>query len=107
MILATGSTQNSYRIKGIDSERILKYKSIEQAQEALALVNENQTFTIVGGGQVGVEMADCLVRQNKKVQLIESMSGIIVKYFDQEMLAPLLLEMKNKWVISYFNETVQ
>ena len=107
LILATGSTQNSYRIKGIDSERILKYKSIEKAQEALALVNKNQTFTIVGGGQVGVEMADCLVRQNKKVQLIESMSGILVKYFDQEMLAPLLLEMKNKGVISYFNETVQ
>lgn len=107
LILATGSTQNSYRIKGIDSERILKYKSIEKAQEALALVNKNQTFTIVGGGQVGVEMADCLVRQNKKVQLIESMSGILVKYFDQEMLAPLLLEMKNKGVVFYFNETVQ
>lgn len=107
LILATGSTQNSYRIKGIDSERILKYKSIEKAQEALALVKENQTFTIVGGGQVGVEMADCLVRQNKQVQLIESMSGILVKYFDQEMLALLLLEMKNKGVISYFNETVQ
>lgn len=107
LILATGSVQNSYQLKGIESAKILKYKTVEKTREALKLVSENNVFTIVGGGQIGIEMADCLINQKKKVQLIESMNGILVKYFDQEMIAPLLKEMENKGVVLYFNETVK
>ena len=107
LILATGSVQNSYRIKGIESTKILKYKTVEKTKEALELVRQNNVFTIVGGGQIGIEMADCLIHQNKKVQLIESMNGILVKYFDQEMVAPLLKEMEDKGVVFCFNETVK
>lgn len=107
LILATGSVQNSYQIKGIESNRILKYKTIEKTRAALELVKSNHDFTIVGGGQIGIEMADCLINQKKQVQLIESMNGILVKYFDPEMIAPLLKEMENQGVALHFNETVK
>lgn len=107
LIIATGSVQSSYRIKGIQSHKIITYKSVEETKTALALVAQNHRFTILGGGQVGVEMADSLIRNKKKVQLVESMNGILVKYFDQEMLQPLIKEMKSRGVHFYFNETVR
>lgn len=107
LILATGSVQSSHLIKGMESTKILKYKTVEKTREALELVGKNEVFTIVGGGQIGVEMADCLIRQNKKVQLVESMNGILMKYFDQEMMKPLLKEMESRGVFTYFNETVK
>ena len=107
LIIASGSVQNSHQIKGIELPRILKYKTAKKTKDALDLVKKNQSFTIVGGGQIGVEMADCLVNQGKQVQLIESMNGIVVKYFDQEMVEPLLSEMRKKGVVFHFNETVK
>ncbi|WP_034551986.1 FAD-dependent oxidoreductase [Carnobacterium funditum] len=107
LILATGSVQNSYQIKGMESNKIIRYKTVEKTRMALELVENNQVFTIVGGGQIGIEMADCLINQKKKVQLIESMNGIVMKYFDQEMVEPLLKEMQDQGVVFYFDETVK
>ncbi|WP_414839117.1 FAD-dependent oxidoreductase [Carnobacterium sp. TMP28] len=107
LILATGSVQDSYQVKGMESNKIVKYKTIEKTRVALELVEKNQVFTIVGGGQIGLEMADALINQNKHVQLIESMNGLVAKYFDQEMIAPLLKEMEKQGVTFYFDETVK
>ncbi|WP_268761827.1 FAD-dependent oxidoreductase [Carnobacterium iners] len=35
------------------------------------------------------------------------MNGLVVKYFDREMIEPVLKEMQNQGVIFYFNETVK
>jgi NADPH-dependent 2,4-dienoyl-CoA reductase/sulfur reductase-like enzyme len=107
LILATGSVQDSYQVKGMESDKIVKYKTIEKTRVALELVKKNQVFTIVGGGQIGLEMANSLINKKKKVQLIESMNGLVVKYFDREMIEPLLKEMQNQGVTFYFNETVK
>lgn len=107
LILSTGSVQDSSQIKGIQSERILKYKTLALAEKALGLVKDSQSLAIVGGGQIGIEMADCLIKHGKEVTLIESMDGILSKYFDAEMMAPILKTMKERGVIFHFNETVE
>ncbi|WP_268761826.1 NAD(P)/FAD-dependent oxidoreductase [Carnobacterium iners] len=66
LILATGSVQNSYQIEGMESNKIVKYKTIEKTRAALELVDKNQVFTIVGGGQIGLEMADSLINKKRK-----------------------------------------
>ncbi|MGO2265493.1 FAD-dependent oxidoreductase [Vagococcus salmoninarum] len=107
LILSTGSVQDSSQIKGIQSERILKYKTRELAEKALDLVKESQSLAIVGAGQIGIEMADCLIKHGKEVTLIESMDGILSKYFDAEMMAPVLTTMRERGVTCHFNETVE
>lgn len=107
LILATGSIQDSKKIKGMTTERIIKYKTVEQAQKSLEIIRANRILTIVGGGQVGIEMADCLIRQDKQVVLIESMGSILGKYFDPEMLLPVIKQMEKQGVQIYCNETVE
>ncbi|TVP93390.1 FAD-dependent oxidoreductase [Alkalibacterium sp.] len=93
LIIATGSHQLSDKIIGGSEESVLKYKWYDQAQAALSRVKESQRVAIIGGGQVGVEAADLLIRQGKKVTLIESMDYVLFKYFDKEMIHPITRKM--------------
>lgn len=107
LILATGSKQDSSIIKGIETKRLVKFKSLAKGEASLALIKASQTFAVVGAGQVGIEMADSLVKQGKQVQVIESMGSILGRYFDSEMVAPLLTRMKERGVSFSLNESVR
>ena len=93
LIIAAGSRQLSEKIAGSAQESVLKYKRYGEAQAALSKVKESQHITIIGGGQVGVEAADLLTKQQKKVTLIESMDYVLFKYLDEDMIKPLEQKM--------------
>ncbi|WEG74227.1 FAD-dependent oxidoreductase [Vagococcus intermedius] len=107
LILATGSSQVKSHIVGIDNMGVIKYKDKKSAQEALKLVDSGEHFTIIGGGQVGIEMANALSVQNKKVSLVESMPSLLLKYFDDDMLTSLYGAMSNQRMTCYLNESVK
>lgn len=93
LIIATGSSQLSQKISGSDGEHVLKYKGRYEAEAAIEKVEASESVTIIGGGQVGVEAADLLNKQQKQVTLIESMDYVLFKYFDKDMIQPLQEKM--------------
>ena len=107
LIIASGSSQHSTKINGIQTDKIVTYKSFSETEAALQLIHASHSFTIIGGGQVGVEMADSLIRIGKKVQLVESMDHILAKYFDPEMVELVVAEMRQRGVELYFEQSVQ
>ncbi|MEG0444115.1 MAG: FAD-dependent oxidoreductase [Carnobacterium sp.] len=106
LIIATGSSQLSQKISGSSGESVLKYKRHHEAQAALAKMEASQSVTIIGAGQVGVEAADLLSRQQKKVTLIESMDYVLFKYFDRDMIQPLQQKMVEQGIDLRLNQTV-
>ena len=106
LIIATGSSQLSQKISGSSGESVLKYKRHHEAQAALAKMEAGQSVTIIGAGQVGVEAADLLSRQQKKVTLIESMDYVLFKYFDRDMIQPLQQKMVEQGIDLRLNQTV-
>lgn len=106
LIIATGSSQLSQKINGSDGENVLKYKRHSEAEEALAKVDASKSVTIIGAGQVGVEAADLLSKQEKKVTLIENMDYVLFKYFDKEMIQPLQRKMVEQGIDLHLNQTV-
>lgn len=106
LILATGSSQISQKIIGSESERVLTYKWHEEAEEALNRIQSSQHLTIIGGGQIGIEMADLLSKKGKQIALVENMDYVLFKYFDQEMIQSLQTEMQKAGVDLYLNQTV-
>lgn len=106
LIIATGSSQLSQKISGSDGENVLKYKRHSEAEEALAKVDASKSVTIIGAGQVGVEAADLLSKQEKKVTLIENMDYVLFKYFDKEMIQPLQRKMLEQGIDLRLNQTV-
>ncbi|MEG0289638.1 MAG: FAD-dependent oxidoreductase [Carnobacterium sp.] len=106
LIIATGSSQLSQKISGSSGESVLKYKRHHEAQAALAKMEAGQSVTIIGAGQVGVEAADLLSKQQKKVTLIESMDYVLFKYFDRDMIQPLQQKMVEQGIDLRLNQTV-
>lgn len=106
LIIATGSSQLSQKISGSSGESVLKYKRHHEAQAALAKMEAGQSVTIIGAGQVGVEAADLLSQQKKKVTLIESMDYVLFKYFDRDMIQPLQQKMVEQGIDLRLNQTV-
>ena len=106
LIIATGSSQLSQKISGSDGENVLQYKRYYEAEDALLKVNASKSVTIIGGGQVGVEAADLLSKQQKQVTLIENMDYVLFKYFDKEMIQPLQQKMLEQGIDLRLNQTV-
>lgn len=106
LIIATGSSQLSHKIEGSDSNRVLKYKRLKGAEDALEKLSTSQHVTIIGGGQIGVEAADLLRKNGKQVALVENMDYVLFKYFDKDMIQPIQEEMEQAGVALYLNQTV-
>lgn len=106
LIIATGSSQVSQKIRGSESEHVLTYKWRDKATETLNKIDASQHVTIIGGGQVGIEMADLLRQKGKQVALVENMDYVLFKYFDKEMIQPIQTKMRAVGVNLYLNQTV-
>lgn len=106
LILATGSSQLSQKISGSDGDHVLKYKRYHEAENALTKIEASHSVAIIGAGQVGVEVADLLSKQGKKVTLIENMDYILFKYFDEDMVQPAQQKMLEQGINLRLNQTV-
>ncbi|WP_086331985.1 FAD-dependent oxidoreductase [Candidatus Enterococcus mansonii] len=107
LILATGASQWSQKILGSDSEKVLKYKFLPGVLKAIEQLKNSQKVALIGGGQIGAEAADMLLKQGKEVHLFEQMDYLLFKYFDREMIRPVQEEMALKGIIFHFEETVE
>lgn len=107
LILATGSSQWSQKILGSDSEKVLKYKFLPGVFNAIERLKNSDKVALIGGGQIGGEAADTLLKKGKEVHLFERMDYLLFKYFDEEMIQPVQAEMVSRGVIFHFDETVE
>ncbi|WP_086312002.1 hypothetical protein A5821_003248 [Enterococcus sp. 7F3_DIV0205] len=107
LILATGSSQWSQKILGSDSEKVLKYKFLPGVLDAINHLENSNKVALIGGGQIGGEAADTLLKKGKEVHLFERMDYLLFKYFDEEMIQPVQAEMAARGVMFHFDETVE
>ncbi|ALS35801.1 NADPH-dependent 2,4-dienoyl-CoA reductase/sulfur reductase-like enzyme [Enterococcus rotai] len=107
LILATGSSQWSQNILGSDSDKVLKYKFLPGVLQAIEQLENSRKVALIGGGQIGAEAADTLLKKGKEVHLFERMDYLLFKYFDEEMIQPVQAEMVARGVVFHFDETVE
>lgn len=92
LVLSTGSSPMRPPITGIDSPRIKTLWTIPDTDEIRTLVHEKgiKTAAVIGGGFIGLEMAENLHRAGMKVSIIEMLDQVMAP-IDYEM-AQLLHE---------------
>ena len=86
LVIATGSSPLRPRINGIDSDKIRTLWTVPDTDEIRALVQSGKTKTaaVIGGGFIGLEMAENLRHAGLEVCLIEAAD---------QVTAPLDFEM--------------
>lgn len=84
LIIATGARVTVPQIKNINLKNIFTVRKIEDAIAIKEKALQSKNAVIVGGGYIGIEMLEALVRQNLHVTLFEY-SDYIMRHFDFDM----------------------
>lgn len=77
IIVATGARPRLPPIKGLDLEGVLTLRTLEDAERARAYVKGARRAAVIGGGYIGLELAENLRRLGKDVLLFEVLPHVM------------------------------
>lgn len=98
LIIATGASPFRPPIPGIDSSRVLELRDLSDADKMHAMATSGASHAvIVGGGFIGVEVAENLVRRGIHVTIVERLDQILAPW-DSEMVRPVEAHMRKQGV---------
>jgi NADPH-dependent 2,4-dienoyl-CoA reductase/sulfur reductase-like enzyme/peroxiredoxin family protein/rhodanese-related sulfurtransferase/TusA-related sulfurtransferase len=99
LVLSTGSTPIVPRIPGIDSNRVFVLRNIPDMDRLKQFVAHNpvSAAVVIGGGFIGLEVAENLTRLKKNVTIVE-MANQVLNNLDYEMAAQVHQELRDQGV---------
>ncbi len=107
LVVATGAEPVRPSIPGIDSEGIHGIQTLEDGLAvARALEEEPRKAVVVGGGYIGLEMAEALVMRGLRVTLVEQ-APQPMRTLDPEMGALVADALRDVGVVLRLGETVE
>ncbi|HDX9589471.1 TPA: CoA-disulfide reductase [Bacillus pseudomycoides] len=108
LLIATGVRPVMPNWKGSDLQGVHLLKTIPDAEKIMeTLQNKNvEHVTIIGGGAIGIEMAETFVELGKKVRMIER-NQHVGTVFDEDMAAYIHEEAKKHNIEVLTNENVK
>ncbi len=87
LVLATGTRPLVPEIPGIDEENIYSLYSLEDAEaikKAFSKGNAQDVY-IIGGGLIGVSIAESLIETGKRVTILEKKQYILIQLMDRDI----------------------
>lgn len=108
LILSPGGRSRMPDLKGSNDFPLFALKNLENMEDILTYIEREKptSCTIIGGGFIGVELAENFIRRGIKVALIER-NERVMKVMDYEITTLLNEEMKNNGVDLYFNDAIE
>jgi len=108
LVLATGAYPIRPKIEGIDLVNVFYLRSIFDADAIFEQIRlENiRNIVIVGGGYIGLEVAESLVHLGKNVTIVE-LAPQILTFFDEDFAGILKQYLEKKGVKIFTSEGIQ
>jgi NADPH-dependent 2,4-dienoyl-CoA reductase/sulfur reductase-like enzyme/rhodanese-related sulfurtransferase len=108
LVIATGAYAIRPKIEGVDLANVFYLRSIFDADAIFEKIRaENiRNAVIAGGGYIGLEMAESLVRLGKNVTIVELASQILT-LFDEDFAAILRQYLEKKGVKIFTSEGIK
>jgi NADPH-dependent 2,4-dienoyl-CoA reductase/sulfur reductase-like enzyme/rhodanese-related sulfurtransferase len=97
LILAPGASPQRPDIPGADSDRLFSLRDLSDADRIHAQTVSAKSAIIIGGGFIGIEMAENFTHRGLKTTLIQRDPQLMTP-FDPEMTTPLLTELIGRGV---------
>lgn len=93
LIIAIGARPIVPPIKNVNLKNVFTIRKIEDGIAIREMAEKSQNAVIIGGGYIGIEMLEALVKQNVYVTLIEY-APTIMQTFDYDMSHLILEQLK-------------
>lgn len=108
LVIATGSEVIRPKVPGLDLENVFQLHSIYDADAILLKVqsSEVRNVAVVGGGYIGLEMAEALTALGKKVTVVE-LASQIATLFDADIAGILQQYLEKKGITVLTSEGLE
>lgn len=108
LLVATGASPRRLKVPGAEKENIFTLKTLEDAERLRKAIERNPGHVvIVGGGAIGLELAEaCLLQKTKSVRVIEALDQLLPP-FDPEFALAAKMELELHGASVCMSETVQ
>ncbi|MFL0245629.1 CoA-disulfide reductase [Candidatus Clostridium stratigraminis] len=108
LVLSPGAKAIKPNIEGINSDKILTLRNIPDTDRIKALVDKKDinNVVVIGGGFVGIEMAENLKERGLKVTLVEAAPHILAP-FDSDMVVIAEKELTENGIELIINDGVK
>ncbi len=108
LVLATGSKPVKPPIEGIDLKGIHCLKTLEDGKAIKDGIENSKSkkAVIVGGGLIGMECVEPLVKAGFEVHVVEKLDWVLPTLLDYEMAVPLMKHLASKGVHIHCGEEV-
>ena len=98
LVMATGNTPILPPVPGHDLCGVLPLKTMEHAEQLDALAENSQNAVVVGGGLIGLEVAEALTKRGIKVTLLEMKDQVMATALDFSSAALIHRELRKNGV---------
>ncbi len=108
LVLSPGAAPVRPRIPGIDDPAILSLRSVADIDAIVAKLESSQTrrAVVVGGGFIGLEMAENLKEKGLQVSLVEALEQVM-NVIDYDMAAIVQQHIRDEGVQLYLKDGVK
>ena len=108
LVLSPGAEPIRPPIAGVNDPRVLTLRNLEDMDRIIEIVDRAHPLTalVVGGGYIGLEMAEALVHRGARVVLVERLPQVM-GVADPEMVAPLHEELRRNGVLLRLGVSVE
>lgn len=108
IILATGSLPILPDIEGASLKNVQQVKLYQNAQDVIEKLNDDslKNIVVVGGGYIGVELAEAFERCGKHVTLVDCASTCLSAYYDETFTNLMNQNLSEHGITLAYNEKV-
>lgn len=111
LIIAVGTKANRLNIDGGELENIFVLNQLKDARVIKSFIKKGQTAAIIGGGYIGIELAENLVKRGLKVIIFQRGNHVLNLYDDvfSQKVKDILLDLDvdirfNEEILSYVKD---
>jgi len=83
LLIATGGKPIVPKTDGVDKKGVFTFTTVSDAERLAAIVKKNQRAVVIGGGLIGVSVADALVKRGVVVTVVELKDRILNLILDE------------------------
>jgi|WetSurMetagenome_2_1015567.scaffolds.fasta_scaffold04501_5 nitrite reductase (NADH) large subunit len=84
LLVATGGRATILPLPGIEKNGVFTLRNIQDARKIRAYAENSESAIIIGGGVLGLEIANALLKLGKKVTVIEFFDRLLPRQMDAE-----------------------
>lgn len=97
LVLAPGAKPIDFNFQGVSSDKVFTLRNMYDTDRIKTALDGVEKAIIIGGGYIGVEMAENLVEKNIDVTLVQALPHILAP-FDDDMVILAENEMRQKGI---------